>query len=93
MIVLNGTSEFEQFGYSFDLTKQPEQIIIAVASVTKEAKLDKSPIASDLKNAGIVQLFNLNKTGYPVVAVLKSDRSFSDFGSRVKVKKNLIQKI
>jgi len=83
--VLNGTDEFEQFGYSFDLAMNNEgNVVLAVSSVTKAVKLDNAKFASLLKNAGMVQIFNLTNETVDVIATLKSDRSFSNFGSAVR---------
>lgn len=79
--VFNGSQEFEQFGYSFDIARGN---IIAISSLTKESKLSDSFISSTLKNAGIVQLFDIQQN-YSQVATLKSDRSYANFGSKVKV--------
>ena len=87
LITLTGSSKFEQFGYSFDLSIQSKQTVIAVSSISKDSKLNE-PNAINLKYGGIVQVFNLNTNlhGLPsVVCTLKSDRAYSAFGSRVKV--------
>jgi len=84
---LTGTSEFEQFGYSFDLSIQSKQTVIAVSSISKDSKLNEAN-AINLKYGGIVQVFSLNSIlhGLPnVMCTLKSDRSYSAFGSRVRV--------
>ncbi len=82
--VLNGTDEFEQFGYSFDLAKVGEGVVLAVSSVTKAVRLDNARFAENLKNSGRVQMFDLTGgSGSGVIATLKSDRSFANFGSLV----------
>ena len=91
MIILNGTSEFEQFGYAFDLSKQLQDIVIAVSSITKEAKLDKNKNAIVSHRGGVVNIFGLSKQS--LITTIKSDRSYSGFGSKINVKKNLKDRI
>lgn len=86
VLTLNGQSEFEQFGYDFDLSLQINSSVIAVSSLTKSTKLENK-ISFNLNRAGIVQIFsfdvlNLNTS---LVSTFKSDRPYSGFGSRVKV--------
>lgn len=82
--VFNGTKRFEQFGYSFDLSTISEKnMMIAIGSATKQVMLDKSILQTKLTNGGMVQVFDLGGN-FSARAVLKSDRSFAEFGSKVK---------
>ena len=87
--VFRGEAEFEQFGYSFDITKNN---IIAISSLTKEARLSDSFMSSTLKNAGVVQLYDFEQN-FSQIAILKSDRSYANFGSKIKVTTNEIRLI
>lgn len=85
-VSLSGASEFEQFGYSFDLSEQNQKLVISISSVSQESALDKR-LALPLHRAGVVQSFDLSNLGQPkLISVLKSDRPYAQFGSRVKVK-------
>ena len=83
--VLTGNTEYEQFGYDFDLSNQPDGLVIAISSITKDAKLDAKNDALEVSRGGVVNLFSLKSSTYSLIATLKSDRSYSSFGSKVKV--------
>lgn len=84
IMVLNGNTEFEQFGYDFDLSLQPQGQIIAISSLTKDSKLDKET-SLEVTRSGVVNLFRLDAKNSSLIATLKSDRPFSAFGSKIKV--------
>jgi hypothetical protein len=83
-LVLNGNTEFEQFGYDFDLSNQPEGLVIAVSSLTKDSKFEKNKNL-EASRGGVVNLFSLNENNSSLIATLKSDRPYSAFGSKIKV--------
>ena len=83
LAILNGTSEFEQFGYDFDLSNQLKGTLIAISSLTKDSKLDNRQNAFVSHRGGVVNLFYLGNE--QPVATIKSDRSYSGFGSKIKV--------
>jgi hypothetical protein len=85
--VLSGQTEYEQFGYSFDLSKQLAGLpVLAVGSMTKDTKLSSNRTSFELSRAGIVQLFKLDNpsSNATLMATLKSDRPYSAFGSRIR---------
>ena len=84
--VLTGESEFDQFGYSFDLSIQNKKMVIAVASVSKESKLEGKTLSYTLRDAGVVQVFDISNLGkIAILSSLKSDRANAAFGSKLKV--------
>ena len=84
--MLSGDVEFEQFGYSFDLSKQNQKLVISISSVSKESVLDRNLGALRLNRAGIVQTYDITSHMQPkLISILKSDRPYAQFGSKVKV--------
>jgi hypothetical protein len=83
-LVLNGHIEYEQFGYDFDLSNQPQGLVIAISSLTQDSKLERNN-ALEAKRGGVVNLFSLNENNSSLIATLKSDRPYSAFGSKIKV--------
>ena len=86
-----GTENFEQFGYSLDLSVQLQnkRNVIAISSYTKDCKLEKAG-ALELNQGGTVQVFDITDiNNTTLVTWLKSDRAYSGFGSVVKVSKPL----
>jgi hypothetical protein len=63
-------------------------LILGVSSPTKSAQLNSDEFLK-LEKSGIVQLFNItNNNGELVqksITILKSDRPYSGFGSKIKV--------
>lgn len=84
--------EFEQFGYSFDLSNQTGQPMIAISSLTRDSKLN-SQFALELNKSGIVQIFKINilNNSLSLLSTLKSDRPYSGFGSKIKVRNVLME--
>lgn len=80
---LIGTEQFEQFGYSFDISKQFNSTVIAVASISKNSIISNKSNPITLKHGGIVQIYKIIDNS--LIANLKSDRSYASFGSKVKV--------
>ncbi len=89
-LTLAGQDEFEEFGYDFDLTKRKDyNIVFAVSSVGKKTRINNRDLAFDLHLAGQVQAYSIQTTGKPtfsLLSILKSDRSYAAFGSKVQVK-------
>lgn len=86
ILVMNGSSEFEQLGYSVDLSTQSGRLTFAVSSMSKDTRRDDQA-SYELNRAGIVQLFELDDSAKKLNwrAMLKSDRPYSGFGSKIKV--------
>lgn len=83
--VIRGTSEFEQLGYSCDLSRQRGVMTVAVSSPTKDTRLDNQ-VSYELNRAGVVQIYqNTCASEFSWRATLKSDRSYSGFGNKIKV--------
>lgn len=92
LLNLTGSEENEQFGYDLDLTKRKDLgLVLAISSVGKKAKLNDKKAAFDLHRAGQVQIYTLQieSMSASLITVLKSDRPYASFGSKVQV--NLIE--
>lgn len=89
LMSLSGKSEFEQFGYDFDLSFQMGSSILAVSSIGKDVKLDNRT-SFNLNRAGQVQLFQIDNSLLKInlISIIKSDRPYASFGSRIKVFQN-----
>jgi hypothetical protein len=89
LLNLTGTDDFEQLGHSIDLTKRKDYgIVLAVASVGKEVKLNDKKLAYSLHRAGQVQLHSIQigaNSSTTLLSTLKSDRAYASFGSKVQV--------
>lgn len=83
IMILNGDKEWAQFGYNFDMSYQVNNFIMAVSSVTEDTRLDNDA-SYELKRAGVVRLFNLKEDKYELLSIIKSDRAYSAFGSRLE---------
>lgn len=86
---LSGDETFEQFGYDFDMSIQLDnRKVIAISSYTKDCQLNSAGPSLKLDQGGIVQVFDVNNlNNISLITILKSDRSYAGFGSKVKVKK------
>jgi hypothetical protein len=86
---LPGWEEFEQHGYSVDLTKRKDYgIVLAVSSVGRTSKIEDRTLAYDLHRAGQVNLYSIQTGGKPsatLLSTLKSDRAYAAFGSKIRV--------
>lgn len=84
--VLTGNTEFEQLGYSCDISRQQGLMTIAVSSVSKDTRIDNQ-VSYELNRAGTIQIYKQINSGSQFTwrASLKSDRPYSGFGNQVKV--------
>ena len=93
MLTLTGQDEFEQYGYDVDLSKRDDLgVLLAVSSTGKYSKLLNRQFAFDLHRAGQVKVYAVqvsmpNNPSANLITVLKSDRAYAGFGSKVQVNK------
>lgn len=89
--VVRGDIEYEQLGYSCDLSDQSGRLVAAISSPSKDTRLN-TQASFELNRGGVVQLFELlNGKTLNLTATLKSDRPYSGFGSKIKVSLHIIK--
>jgi hypothetical protein len=88
LAILEGETQSELFGYSLDISSGQlnNRTLLAIGSPKHLVSLN-STLGLKLNQAGLVRVFDITDlTSIHLITMLKSDRSYSDFGANVEFK-------